>query len=115
AVDLHRVLDPKTAQSLWRASQGTDKGVFARRLAQWGDREAIATIRDRFDKDSDFRGYVQRYIRQFRVLMRQAATTDPDDMLSTTILTADVGKLYLLLDRSVGSGSRDVAAVAETP
>ena len=77
---------PNSAPGLWHASQGGDKGIFARRLAQWGDREAIATIRDRYEKDGEFRGYVLRYSCQCRALMRQAVATDPDGMLSTTIL-----------------------------
>ena len=34
--------------------------------------------------------------------MNQAQNCDPENVLSATFLTADVGKLYLLLARSIG-------------
>ena len=39
---------------------------------------------------------------QFEALMNQAAACDPENVLTATFLTADVGKLYLLLARSTG-------------
>ena len=39
---------------------------------------------------------------QFESLLAQATDCDPEQVLSATFLTADVGKLYLLLSRSLG-------------
>ena len=41
-------------------------------------------------------------MKQFEGLLAQANDCDPENMLSATFLTADVGKLYLILSRSLG-------------
>ncbi len=40
--------------------------------------------------------------RRAEALLAQATDCDPENLLSTTFLTADVGKLYLILSRSLG-------------
>ena len=56
----------------------------------------------RYREDERFRQQATRYIQQFESLLNQAAECDPENVLSATFLTADVGKLYLLLARAVG-------------
>ena len=51
------------------------------------------------------RRYVMRYFDQFEALLREAEDVDPEHLLHSTFMTADVGKLYLLLCRAMG---RDV-------
>ena len=58
-------------------------------------------IRDRYQKDERFRAQVTRYLNQFEMLLNQAAECDPEHVLSATFMTADVGKLYLILTRSL--------------
>ena len=50
----------------------------------------------------EFRRYVQRYLDHFEKLLSEANESDPENLLSSTFLSADVGKLYLLLARAVG-------------
>ena len=42
-----------------------------------------------------------RYLREFERLLAQVGDADPDELLSASLLTADVGKAYLLLSRAV--------------
>ena len=59
-------------------------------------------IRRRYQDDADFREYVTRYIGEFDTLLDQARKWDYENLLHTTFMTADIGKLYLLLSRAVG-------------
>ena len=59
-------------------------------------------IRAKFEGDENFRKYVQRYLDHFEGLLNQASESDPENLLSSTFLSADIGKLYLVLARSVG-------------
>ena len=59
-------------------------------------------IKGKFEDDDNFRKYVQRYLDHFERLLSDANESDPENLLSSTFLSADIGKLYLLLARSVG-------------
>ena len=61
-----------------------------------------STIGATYHEDETFRKYVSRYVDHFEKLLAEANESDPENLLSSTFLSADVGKLYLLLARSVG-------------
>ena len=58
-------------------------------------------VRELFEEDDEFRALVTRYLREFERLMTQASEADPDELLSASLLTADIGKAYLLLSRAL--------------
>jgi hypothetical protein len=66
------------------------------------DREGPGLIKQKFEEDPNFRDYVLRYLNQFETLLAQARECDHQDVLGATFVTADVGKLYLLLSNAVG-------------
>ncbi len=66
------------------------------------DKKAEALIKRRYEEDENFRNHVSSYLEQFEQLLVQASESDPENLLSSTFVTADVGKLYLLLSRAVG-------------
>jgi hypothetical protein len=45
---------------------------------------------------------VERYMGRFEELLAQAQEADPESVLNAAFITADVGKLYLVLSRSIG-------------
>jgi hypothetical protein len=44
---------------------------------------------------------VSRYLSKFEELLREANAADQESLLNATFITADVGKLYLVLQRSL--------------
>ena len=103
AIDLTRLFEGEVPEELWKRHRKGDRSIFARRLARPKDESYIAPkIVERFKEDERFREQATRYINQFESLMSQASGCDPEHVLSATFLTADVGKLYLLLSRSLG-------------
>jgi hypothetical protein len=76
--------------------------VFARRLLRQRDRFTRGEVEKLYERDPKFRDQAGRYMSQFESLLNQANDSDPDQVLSAAFLTADVGKLYLLLARSLG-------------
>ena len=52
--------------------------------------------------DSEFRRYADEYLMQFDRVLNEAKEVDPENILSATFLTADVGKLYLVLSTILG-------------
>ena len=102
AIDINRLLEEEIPDDIWKRYRRGDKSIFARRILKMRDRFAIPEIEDRYEHDQDFRDKVTRYMNQFESLLTQATDCDPEQVLSATFLTADVGKLYLLLSRSLG-------------
>jgi DNA-binding ferritin-like protein len=105
AMDLTRLFDGEVPDDLWRRYRKGDRSIFARRLGRSKPEDRLAPqIVERYKEDERFREQATRYVNQFESLMNQAAACDPEHILSATFLTADVGKLYLLLSRALGRG-----------
>ena len=102
AIDLNRLLDTQGSQRLWSKLTKGDKGIFVRTMLRDDEKHAREVIRAKFEEDENFRKYVQRYLDHFERLLNQANESDPENLLSSTFLSADIGKLYLVLARSVG-------------
>jgi hypothetical protein len=102
SVDLTRVLDQPVPESIWKRFHAGERAIFTRHLLQMHDRQADVIIKKKFEEDSGFRDYVLRYLDQFEGVLAQARDCDRLDVLGATFLTADVGKLYLVLSNAIG-------------
>ncbi|MSO77953.1 MAG: hypothetical protein EXQ87_13760 [Alphaproteobacteria bacterium] len=111
-MDFNRALDPEIPQKTWRSYHRGDTGVFTRRLLGLRDSVPNEKIRQKYESDSEFRSHSQRYFQQFEELVEQAAKNDHGDLLGSTLMTSEVGRLYMLLAGAVG---RDRLVRPEAP
>jgi len=88
--------------SIWKRFHSGERGVFARYILQVQERQTGTIIKDKFEGDSAFREQAIRYMDQFEQLLAQARTVDRADVMGATFVTADVGKLYLVLANALG-------------
>src|SRR5215469_4201158 len=102
SVEITKVLDQPVPEAIWRRFHAGERGVFIRHLLQAQERQATIAIKKKFEDDLIFRGHTQTYLDQFENLLAQARACDHLDVLGTTFVTADVGKLYLILANAVG-------------
>jgi hypothetical protein len=102
SVDLARVLDQPVPDTIWKRFHGGERGVFARYILQLQERQTSAVIKEKFEADPTFREQAMRYMDQFEQLLAQARTVDRADVMGATFVTADVGKLYLVLANALG-------------
>jgi hypothetical protein len=102
AFDIDQLLESDVPDDLLKRYQKGDRSVFARRLLRQRDRFTRGEVEKLYERDPKFRDQAGRYMSQFESLLNQANNSDPDQVLSAAFLTADVGKLYLLLARSLG-------------
>jgi hypothetical protein len=102
AMDISKLLETDVPPDVWKDYHKGDRSVFARRLFKLKDSYTIPALEQRFDRDERFKDMVTRYIARFDELMAEASTADPEGMLRTVFITADVGKLYLVLARTLG-------------
>ena len=62
----------------------------------------VPALEQRYQRDERFRDQVDRYVAKFETLQTQSQQVDPESVLSAAFITADVGKLYLILAKSLG-------------
>ena len=88
--EIARAIDHRTAAEVWQRFRAGEQGVLGRHLYSLDGQATFDEINRRYDRDSDFRATVDRYIGDFERLLHEAETP-----------TADAAKLY-----DLGDGSR---------
>jgi len=101
AVDIDKVFEPKVPDNVVKLYDEGDVSIFIRRIVRTRDAYSIPLVRERMRKDAGFRRSVETYIKRYEALLSQTAQCDPDRILTATFLTADIGKVYMLLARAV--------------
>ena len=101
AIDITKALSSEVSDTAWAAYLRGDRGIFTRRavrLLESGEAKAIATA---YERDSDFREHVQRYIHDFEAILRQVLSARDGHALGVTLLSSDMGKLYVALAQAI--------------
>ncbi len=101
AIDIARALSTDVTDTSWAAYLRGDRGVFTRRavsLLDSGEARAIAGI---YESDRDFREHVSHYIHDFEAMLRQLLSTRDGHALGVTLLSSDMGKLYVALAQAI--------------
>lgn len=101
AVDLTRVLSADVADQAWGAYLKGDRGIFARRAVRLLSAAEAREVLTRYQEDEDFRALVNRYIHDFEAMLRALLDTRDGSALSVTLLSSDVGKVYVALAQAI--------------
>ena len=102
AIDVDTILDGNLPGDVIMAIDAGDRGVSVRRLLSRYTPTGAAAMADLYARDRAFTERVDRYLDTFDGLLAQANRVDKSKLLHTTFLTADIGKLYVFLARSIG-------------
>jgi hypothetical protein len=101
AIDITKAFAPEVSDSAWAAYLKGDRGVFTRRavrVLEPGDARDIARL---YDDDARFRESVNRYIHDFEGMLRTILAQRDGSPLSVTLLSSDMGKLYVALAQAI--------------
>lgn len=101
AIDIANALSTDIADTAWAAYLRGDRGIFTRRavrLLEAGEAKAVQQI---FERDDAFREHVSRYIHDFEAILRQILSTRDGNALGVTLLSSDMGKLYVVLAQAI--------------
>ena len=101
-MDIGRIFNANIDEKAWRDFHAGDQSIFVRKILKNLDKHQMASIKNKFEDDGDFREYVTRYLAEFESLLSQARNSDHMDVLTGTFTSSEVGKLYLVLARSLG-------------
>jgi len=101
SIDLSKMLDHDLPDSAWTEYLNGDRSFFARRTVRMGNKAARKAIAAKAIDDIEFRENLVRYTRDFESLMERAMLGDRGSALSVTLISSDMGKLYILLAQSM--------------
>lgn len=101
AIDVSKILSNEVSDSSWAAYLKGDRGVFTRRAVKLLDAGEAREIAHHYDQDTEFREHVNRYIHDFEAMLRQILATRDGSALAVTLLSSDMGKLYVALAQAI--------------
>ncbi|WP_448664374.1 hypothetical protein ACG3SL_06785 [Sphingomonas sp. CJ20] len=101
SIDITKAFASDVSDSAWSAYLKGDRGVFTRRAVRLLDPSETREIARIYDADGDFRDNVNRYIHDFEAMLRQILALRDGSSLSVTLLSSDMGKLYVALAQAI--------------
>jgi hypothetical protein len=97
AIDVTKLMSHDVPDGAWKAYLHGDHGAFTRTAVRLLRNEEASRIMRLCDENLAFRQHVDRYIRDFEALLRRVLANRNGGALAVTILSSDMGKLYVAL------------------
>jgi hypothetical protein len=101
AIDVAKILSNDVTDSAWAAYLRGDRGVFTRRAVRLLDAGEAREVLRHYDNEPEFREQVNRYIHDFEAMLRNVLATRDGSPLGVTLLSSDMGKLYVALAQAI--------------
>jgi rRNA-processing protein FCF1 len=97
AIDVSKWLGHDISQPEWTAYLKGDQGIFARRAVKMLSYSDARAVRKIYKEDDDFAEHVNRYVHDFETLLKSVLEAKDGSALAVTMLSSDLGKLYVAL------------------
>jgi hypothetical protein len=101
AIDIAKAMSNEVTDTAWASYLRGDRGIFTRRAVRLLDTSESRAVVEIYESDHDFREHVNRYIHDFEAMLRQLLSTRDGHALSVTLLSSDMGKLYVALAQAI--------------
>lgn len=101
SVDIAGALDSEVTDTAWAGYLRGDRGIFTRRAVRLLSASEARQIHSLYEQDESFSSAVNRYIHDFEAMLRHVLATRDGHAISVTLLSSDVGKLYVALAQAI--------------
>ncbi|MFN3619374.1 hypothetical protein [Sphingorhabdus sp.] len=101
AIDVAKILSNDVTDTAWAAYLKGDRGIFTRRAVRLLDSGEAKIIVKHYGEDNEFREHVNRYVHDFEGIMRLLLSTRDGNAIGVTLLSSDIGKLYVALAQAI--------------
>ena len=101
AIDITKALSSDVTDTAWASYLKGDRGIFTRRAVRLVDNAEAREILELYETDTTFRDHVSRYIHDFESMLRTVLSTRDGNALGVTLLSSDMGKLYVALAQAI--------------
>ena len=101
AIDIAKALSVEVSETAWASYLRGDRGIFTRRAVSLLENAEAKAVQAHYETDGDFREHVNRYIHDFEAMLRQLLSTRDGNALGVTLLSSDMGKLYVALAQGI--------------
>lgn len=101
AIDVTKILSSEVSDTAWDAYLKGDRGVFARRAVKLVENSEAKEILRIYQNDDGFHASVNQFIHDFEAMLRLLIGARDGSAISVTLLSSDIGKLYVALAQSI--------------
>ncbi|HWU02924.1 MAG TPA: ATPase, partial [Novosphingobium sp.] len=101
AIDITRALGEEVTDTAWAAYLRGDRGVFSRKAIRLLETGEAREVQHLYEGDPRLRDAVNHYIHDFEAMLRQLLSTRDGHALGVTLLSSDLGKLYVALAQAL--------------
>ncbi len=101
AIDIAKALSNDVTDTAWASYLRGDRGIFTRRAVALLDGSQARAVAQHYEADRDFRENVNHYIHDFEAMLRNLLSTRDGNALGVTLLSSDMGKLYVALAQGI--------------
>ena len=101
AIDVTKILSHEVSDAAWDAYLKGDRGVFARRAVKLIENGEAKEILRLYQSDDGFHAAVNQFIHDFEAMLRVLIGARDGSAISVTLLSSDIGKLYVALAQAI--------------
>ena len=101
SIDISKAFANDVTDTAWASYLRGDRGIFTRRAVRLLDTQEARAVAAIYEEDADFRETVNRYIHDFEAMLRSVLSTRDGHTLAVTLLSSDMGKLYVALAQAI--------------
>lgn len=101
AIDLSAIYSAEVPDKSWAAYLRGDRGAFSRRAVKLIGPSELRAISQVYETDYAMRENINRYIHDFEAMLRAVLAQRDSAPIGVTLLSSDMGKLYVALAQAI--------------